>query len=90
MTTSSWALQPPVTLTLTAPGWHQVLRDLVYAVSSVEAVEKDVKRTADPRRDAWVIAQHERLRGAARAIDDVLELLSDAEARPVPPGRRSQ
>lgn len=90
MTTSDWALQPPVVASFPAADWHLVLRELVYAVSAAEAVRDDVVRTADPRRDAWALATTERLVTACQALDRVLELLNDGQARSGGPARRSR
>jgi len=90
VTTSGWALQDPVTVTFPADQWHLVLRELVYGVSTVEACRDDVVRTADPKQDAWTIAATERLLAAVEALDKVVELLHEGQARPVPTARPSQ
>ena len=74
----------PVTLTLDDDTWHLVLREAVYVASTVEAVHTDVGRGADRRRDAWVLSTVHRLGACVSAQDRLIELLSDAQARPVP------
>ena len=79
----------PVTATFTSDGWHHILRELVYCLSTVEEVAGNITRAADPRRDAWVLALLPQLQQAVAAGDRATELLHEAEARPVPGrGRR--
>jgi hypothetical protein len=78
----------PVTLTLTDDQWHLVLRQAVYVATQLETFLTDLHRVADPRKDAWVLAASQRLKTSVAAQDTLLELLHDAEARPVPGHRR--
>ena len=73
----------PVTFTLTGETWHLVLRELVYAATTMENVRGDVIQGADPKQDAWVLAVTQRLENAVKAQDRALELLHDARTRPV-------
>lgn len=68
----------PVTFTLTSDEYHVLCSELVYVTSVVEAVGLGVSRSADPRRDAWVIAEVTRLAAVVTAADHALELLATA------------
>lgn len=78
------ASEGPVTVTFSAGQWHLLLRELVYCVSTAEAVRDDLVRNADPRRDAYALAVTERLVHAVQAGDRASEMLADAQANPVP------
>lgn len=74
----------PITLTMSEHEWHIILRELVYSVSTQERTWHQLVATADPRRDAWVVAQAGRLEHSTKATDRVLELLQELKERVVP------
>lgn len=73
----------PVVVTFEPGQWHTIARDLVYSATSVEAYLNDLVNGANPRQDAWVLASAQRLQEVVKALDGVVEVLAQAQGRPV-------
>ena len=79
--TTRTGVDGPIVLTFSDADLHLLLRELTYAVSTVEAVRADVLRAADARGDAWVISTTSRCEPVVMALDRCVELLAEAQAR---------
>ena len=81
MTVTRTDADGPRTVRMTEDTLHLALREVVYCATSVESVVKDVVRSADPRRDAWVLAHVRRLELVVEAADAAAETLQAGAER---------